>query len=396
MLMAALRITGICMIVAACLSCALQSADEEKNVPVAEVTFGGVSNLAYFAQKVRQKEPVVIGYIGGSITQGSGASKYALNYYWRSKLALEKEITGAGATVTTYTAAIGGTGSGYACFRAGAQLLYRKPDLLIIEFAVNDANDANASESIECLVRQALRENPRVGIVLFYTASARMIEDNYSKGILPTAVVRHNRVARHYGLAEVLTGSIIAKGVREGDYTLKEFFPDGVHPSDKGHGLYADVLVEALLPSLELSDMLQEPKMPPLLGKGTLEYARLDPVSLIGEPEGWTRKDNQWNWYGVPVWICETPDRPISFVAAGNDIRLIYQGRIRVSWSAGGKEHSRELSGRPNLPMPSSWTFPDEASPNEQVVTVEAIADDSGKVRGEVWGLFSIQVPRAE
>jgi lysophospholipase L1-like esterase len=364
------------------------------SVQAQKIKLGGLDNLAYFVEKVRKHEPVVIAYIGGSITQGTGASKYGNNYFWKSKTALSREIVKRGSKVTTYTAAIGGTGSDYAAYRMGAQLLLHKPDLLIIEFAVNDGRDPNAAENMECLIRQALRTNQRMGIVLFYTTTAKFDQEYYAKGLLPQAVLLHHKVAQHYNLTEILTGNLVNKGIKDGNFTAKTFFRDGVHPTDIGHAMYADTLVNALMPMFELSSPNTKLEMPVLLGKGRLEYARLDPAVPLGNYTGWVKRNKQWNWYGVSIWSCVTPGKTLIFPAKGKAIQIIFMGKLNIKWTSGGKKYTKNLIGRPNLPMPSKWAFPKNASPDGSNIKIEAIPNASGKVLGEVWGLFSIQPPR--
>lgn len=370
-------------------------AGEYTPVAVDTVQFGGLENLAYFAQKVRNKEPVVIGYIGGSITQGSGASAYGNNYFWKSKLELEKAVAAQGSKAITYTAAIGGTGSDYACYRANAQLFCHKPDLLIVEFSVNDGNDPNAADSMECLIRQARKANPKMGIVLFYTTIVKFEDEFYSKGLLPRSVMLHHKVAAYYGLAEVLTGMLVDQGIKAGTFTDKTFFTDGTHPSDIGHAFYADTLVKALQPLFALPAPAAEPApLPALLGKGTLEYAHLAPAVPQGGQDGWSENIKQYNWYGVPIWKCDTAGKPLVFPAKGKRIQIVFQGKIKISWTVDGREHVQELTGRPmNWPMPGSWAFPKDANPDGALITAEAVPDAAGKAYGEVWGLFSIQAP---
>ncbi len=90
----------------------------------------GAGRLGYFAEKVRSGAPVTIGYIGGSITQGTGASTHGACYYWRSSQTLLGEIKKRGGSDKSGArlAAVGGTGSEYGACRVGIQLRRRSPD----------------------------------------------------------------------------------------------------------------------------------------------------------------------------------------------------------------------------------------------------------------------------
>lgn len=373
-------------------------------LPAADLKLGGPEGLGFFAEKVRQHQPVTVSYIGGSITVGCGSSQYATNYYWKSRTALADAIAKrGGGKFTSTNAAIGGTGSGYGAFRVGAQVLDQNPDLLIVEFAVNDcpAKPAEARarvpdvvDGMEGIVRQALRRNPRMGIVFLYTSAAVFQRDYYAQGQVTPAVEAHHRVAQHYGCTEALTGSAIAAGLRAGTYTEKEFFPDGTHPADIGHALYAQALLEAVLPGLDQPAPAAPKALPPLLGSGHYEFARLDPIAPSAGAEGWTENRKQWNWAGVPIYTCATPGQPLAFPAKGQGIKLLFQGQVLLKWSAGDRAYTRNLNGATNMPFPALWQFPPEANPDGATITVEALPEAAGKTRGEVWGLFSIQAPQ--
>jgi len=380
------------LLIAACRSVA---AETNPLPTTAELKLTGPANLATLAERVRRHEPVTVAYLGGSITVGAGASSYPNNYYWKSRTAIAQAIAGhGGGAFTSYNAGIGGTGSAYGAFRVGAQLLVHKPDLLIVEFAVNDGGSGpqDAVDGMEGIVRQALQQNPSMGMVFLYTTTAKYEQEYYAKGVLPPAVIAHHRVATHYGIAEVHAGAAVHQGVEAGRFTSQTFFKDGTHPSDIGHACYAALLADVVCAALDQAAPAAAKPLPALLGSGHLEHARLDAITLVGSPEGWTANTKQWNWHGVAIWTCETTSKPIVFVAKGQGIQLVYSGKIRVRWSAGGKEMTQELTGAAGLPMPAGWAFPAAANPDGQTITVEVAAGP--KVHGEVWGLFSIQTNR--
>lgn len=358
----------------------------------------GLSNLSWFAQKVRNKQPVVIAYLGGSITQGTGASNEGTSYRGISQKILVSEIQKRGARAIVKAAPIGGTGSQYGAYRIGSQLLNQNPDLLVVEFAVNDfaipprEHMPGMIEGMEGIVRQALRKNPHMGIVFFYTTKAKFQSDYYAKGLLPESVAAHHQVAQHYGILEVHTGPIVEEGLKAGTYTEQSFFKDGIHPTDIGHALYAKALTDAILPALDLPPPAGEPVLPPLLGKGSLEYAHLDRVVPVDGEKDWTIIPNQWNWFGVPIYSCAQGGKQIRFLAKGKNIQLIYLGKLRVRWTTHGTSQEKVLDGKFGLPFPATYWFPADAQP-EGLIIVEALADQNGKARGQVWGLFSVQAP---
>ena len=102
-------------------------------VSMAEVKQGR-RPLANTIYKLRNEKKLTIGYIGGSITLGSGASNEA--YSWRSKITKWFKESYRDVAITDINAGIGGFGSITNVFRAKNQLLKGNPDLVFVEAAV--------------------------------------------------------------------------------------------------------------------------------------------------------------------------------------------------------------------------------------------------------------------
>jgi lysophospholipase L1-like esterase len=285
----------------------------------------GAGRLGYFAEKVRSGVPVTIGYLGGSITQGTGASAFGNSYYWRSSRALLEAIKAAGGSETPKAtlAAVGGTNSEYGSFRVGTQLLNPGVDLLIVEFAVNDGDNDAAVRGMEGIVRHAWRVNPQTAIVFLYTTAARSVEDFYMKDQAAPTVLRHHEVAKHYGIAEVHCGPTVASGIKQDQYSSKDFFPDSVHPSDLGHGVYAKLLLDALLPTLDWKAPAGDPPgLPAPILNDDLAYAdweKAEPSAKSGE---WTETKPG---YYTPVggWKATAP-ASMTIPVKGKRIGLVF------------------------------------------------------------------------
>ena len=349
--------------------------------------------LGAFAERVRQHEPVIIGFLGGSITLGSGASVSGKCYRELTGKALIQEIQSRGGRAKTVHAAIGGTTSTFGAYRVEAQLLVKKPDLLVVEFAVND-QAAPTLEGMEGIVRQALAQNPKMGIVFLYTANAQGVKDAYDQGRITDAVAAHHRVARHYGIMEVLAGPVVSAGVKAGTYTLAEFLPDGTHPSDLGHACYAQLLTKALVAALDQPVPGGSPTLPPLLGTGRLARARLTPpVAESDSDAAWTVKPDQWNWYGVPILVSSQAGKTLHIrPPEGEDLALIFLGTLRLQWrTKTGVDMERTITGKFGLPFPATQTFPVGDIPDATGLRIEALPGDKSVVNGQVWGFRSVQ-----
>ena len=118
------------------------------------VSMGDTTRLSNLMMRARRGDSLTIAVIGGSITGGAITSNWTNQYgmivfnWWKTNFP--------GATFTYVNAGVGGTGSDCGVMRAQRDLLSKKPDFVITEFAVNDPNNVGTSRTIEGLTRQIL------------------------------------------------------------------------------------------------------------------------------------------------------------------------------------------------------------------------------------------------
>ena len=355
------------------------------------VPVDGAGRLECFAEKVRSGTPVTIGYIGGSITQGTGSSSHSNCYYWRSSQELLKAVKAHGGTGSAVLAAVGGTGSEYGAYRIGPQLLDKGVDLLVVEFAVNDGDSEKATDGMEGIVRHAWRVNPKTAIVFLYTTTASAVKDFYMEGKAMPSVLLHHKVAAHYGIAEVHCGPKVADGIAQGRYNSKEFFPDGCHPSDIGHGVYAELLCAALLPSLDWKPSGKPlPPLPAPLGEGGLGNA--DWIKLDS-----SRKSGEWTeckpGYYTPVggWAA-TSTASMTIPVKGSRIGLVLcksNAKIKISGLGFERSYTGIAQNPPWVPA-TIWVYEGPA-PVEGAISVEVEPAASGDTKADLEGILVVR-----
>ncbi|WP_036669812.1 SGNH/GDSL hydrolase family protein [Pedobacter borealis] len=203
------------------------------------------AGLPNFFSKALQSGSVKVAYLGGSITKQEGWRVHSLNWF--------KERFPQ-ASFSEVNAAVNGTGSDFGAFRLKEQVLKHKPDLVFVEFAVNDGKTESAKiiRSMEGIVRQIKQANPYTDICFVYTISKYSLEEE-QKGMLPNSAQQMEKVADHYGIPSINFGFEIASMVSNQQLILeasakeqkglKVFSPDGTHPyPETGHVIYQNVL----------------------------------------------------------------------------------------------------------------------------------------------------------
>ena len=193
-------------------------------------------------EKARRGEQLTVGFIGGSITQGCLASKAEYAYAYRVYEWLQHKFPDA--DFTYINAGIGGTTSHFGAARVQEDLLVYKPDLVFLDFTVNDEATDFFGETYEGVVRQILLAEKAPALVPIYHIY-------YQNGMNAERV--HAKICRHYKLPVVSMRSLYQK-LLDGELELEEITADGLHPNDYGHKLVAELIIEKLEACLELEE----------------------------------------------------------------------------------------------------------------------------------------------
>ena len=156
------------------------------------------------------------------------------------------------------------------------------PDLVVVEFAVNDAGRDSVAD-MERIVRKTWTVNSRTDILFIYTV-ARNDLALFSKGRLPPAVDQHETVATHYGIPSIIFGRALAKSLGSGQLRWEDFSTDECHPTRAGYELYNKLLGEALAALLTSNTSYAHQLKAPLRPAADLYPPLIVPQPLTEEP----------------------------------------------------------------------------------------------------------------
>ena len=120
--------------------------------------------------------------------------------------------------------------------RVRADVLAKKPDLVVVEYAVNDKPEPVYSESFEGVLRQILREPQKIAVIeLFFMH--RKGESEQEPQV---------KLGRYYGLPMVSFRDAWWPEISAGRVAWEAIYADVVHPNDAGHILATDLLISLL------------------------------------------------------------------------------------------------------------------------------------------------------
>ena len=207
---------------------------------------GNNARLKKVIERAKSGEEITLATIGGSITEGAGAKSY--KECWASRFSVRfGTACGAekGANVYLVNAGVGGTPSPFGWMRYQREIVNRVPetdpdglpDVVVIEFSVNDWEEPTKHRCFESMVREILDAPNEPAVILLFAVfrNGFNLQDDLKK------------IGENYGLMMVsIKDGFYAHIGKEEGLTAKDFFFDEYHPTSLGHRIMTDCLMQAV------------------------------------------------------------------------------------------------------------------------------------------------------
>jgi lysophospholipase L1-like esterase len=250
------------------------------------ITFASMPSLEFanFDRRCAAGDKISVVFFGGSLTWGAKATDPQLTSY---RAVMGQKLTAAypQAHFTFWDAAIGGTGSQLGAFRLERDVLSRQPDLVFLDFTLNDGEpDPDKLASYESLVRRMIQAGvPVLEIIL---PKKRDVLPNPSPRNMDA---KHKEIAQAYGVPVADVVAWARKQVSEGKTTpdtLWDLPEDTTHPGDAGYALYADAVWQAYQEAVRTAAIYHVPEK--MINDDTyMTLNRVALASLQPLPAGW-------------------------------------------------------------------------------------------------------------
>ena len=205
------------------------------NKDLSIVNLGDIRYMANVFHKIETENKLNIVYLGGSITQGCNASAEERRYVNQSACWWNKMFPTA--DVSFFNAGIGATTSQFGAARVNEHVLSKNPDLVFVEFSVNDENTPMFMETYESLIRRLLNADSVKAVIIINNL---YYDDGHNaQGI-------HDNIAMIYDLPAVSVKNYIYPEITVGNVKREDYTDDMLHPKDIGHKMIADLICNLL------------------------------------------------------------------------------------------------------------------------------------------------------
>ena len=277
--------------------------------------------LAAVMRKAEAGEQVTIACIGGSITQGtisSGSSDSEVGFrksyadiffeWW--------EQTFPQAEFSFINAGIGATGSYIGVHRVQKDVLDYEPDLVLVEFSVNDSSSNTSKTTYDNLVRKILKDENHPAVMLLFMGQ--------TNGANAQDV--HVLVGFNYKLPMVSYANVISEMMTNNLFTDKQLSGDVTHPSALGHAITGEILWNYLNNVYAQMDSFGEPELfdePAVTREVYLDAEILDSATLVPDDLGTFVESSKFAAF-PNNWTCEEGEGNLTFTITCRRLGLLY------------------------------------------------------------------------
>lgn len=198
------------------------------------ITTGDETRMANVLDRASKGEEITVAYIGGSITEGYHDNlTLAADEKW-SKMTnnwLAEQYPDA--TFNYVNAGLSGTPSILGNLRLERDVLASDPDIVFVEFAVNDGNSTNYHNAYESMVRTLLTQDKDIAVVLLFT----IVESGH------TCQDYMMKIGENYGLPMISLPNSLWVEIQEGRMTWDDYSGDQSHPHVEGSKYIRDYVI---------------------------------------------------------------------------------------------------------------------------------------------------------
>ncbi len=240
-------------------------------------------------RRAQAGERLTVAFMGGSLTWGARASDPQRTSY-RALIGRYLDESYPQAHFTFVDAAIGGSGSQLAVFRLQRDVLAYHPDLVFLDFTLNDDIYHTTPDTLaayESLVRRLIGEG-HCPVVQMILAARQFVAEPTMSGMLRRDA--HLAISRAYNTAVGDAVALLREKYSRGEIDLDHIWPpeafDNTHPDDPGYALFATAGWNAFQSAIQNGVACRLPEK--MIHADTyLRWARVRLSSLTPLPEGW-------------------------------------------------------------------------------------------------------------
>lgn len=335
-----------------------------------------MGNTYRLSQKLNAAEngsPLKVAYLGGSITEGKNYTTPFSNYL---------KNTFAKGGFTEINAGLSGTSSVVGLVRSETQIVSQKPDIIFLEFSVNDHEDIMYKKCFESCIKKFLDMPNEPAVCVLITRA---------KGGFSSQSQMYP-IGKNFDIPVISMDDALTKAFNSGFLNTGDYYTDEYHPHQKGGQLIADCMayyVRQALKSENSSDSYTQPTSY-VYGAEYSNTVNVDPKNLSNFSAGsWTSGYGYNNNPGLNYSYTLNGGNPMKFTTQGKGLIIVFKanssGMGSINVTVNGK--TTKINGNKQY----TWGGPDAELGYYQNTTGDLDVSISGSGSFTIWGIGLIK-----
>ncbi|MBR6580923.1 MAG: carbohydrate binding domain-containing protein [Ruminococcus sp.] len=335
-------------------------------------SMGNTYRLTKKLEAAENGEKLTMAYLGGSITEGKKYSTPFSNYV---------KSTFATGGFTEVNAGLSGTSSVVGLVRSESNIVEKNPDIVFIEFSVNDHEDIMYKKCFESVIKKFLDlPNEPAVVILINRAQGGF---SSQKQMIP--------VGENFDIPIISMDNALTKAFNSGFLGKGDYFSDEYHPHDNGGQLIADCLGYFFRKAMKTENRSESYTVPTSTVYGT-EYQtckNVDPKTLTNFNAGSWTAGSGYGGSALPYSYNLNGGSPMTFTASGKGFIVVFKanssGMGSIDVTVNGK--TTKISGNKQY----CWGGPDAELGYYQETSGELNVSISGSGSFTIWGFGLIE-----
>lgn len=300
------------------------SAEMQKFYSDAIYQIGNTARITEKIKKAQNGEDVTLAYIGGSITEGGRTDTCYVSRSYK----YFADTFGTGNNVSLINAGLSGTSSVVGLMRAQNDILNANPDVIFIEFSVNDHPEEIYKKGYESLVKKCLSQPNDPAVILIINRA----KGGYSMQEQMAAI------GENYGLPIISMDNALTNAFNSGLLTKDDYYTDEYHPHENGNALISDSIAYFYRQALKTVNKSDSYTIPSKTVYGT-EYSTgsIVPLSELKDFNAGSFVQTNSGYATLPYTLKHNAgggNVPVTFTAQGKGVFIVYSAKDDTSFGS--------------------------------------------------------------
>ncbi len=336
-------------------------------------SMGNTYRLVKKLEAAENGEKLTMAYLGGSITE---MGKYTTPFSSYVKSTFAK------GGFTEVNAGLSGTSSVVGLVRSEPNVIAKNPDIVFVEFSVNDHEDIMYKKCFESVIKRFLDlPNEPAVIILIHRAKSGF---SSQAQMVP--------VGENFNIPIISMDNALTKAFNSGYLSQGDYFTDDYHPHDKGGKLVSDCLSYFFRQAMKTENRSDSYTVPSKTVYGT-EYENckyINPKDMSNFSAGsWTAGGGYNGGQILPYSYTLNGGSPLKFTANGKGLIIVFKanssGMGSIDVNVNGK--TTKVNGNKQY----CWGGPDAELGYYQDASGELNVSITGSGQFTIWGIGLIQ-----